>query len=123
MADIRDLADHWQDFPYSYESRDELPDGDEVWVWDTLNLGLPVLWLKHPNNTFDCKVIHTPGYDAPSGEHWCFDCHTLMERHGSEWVCRKCGIEVDDRDIDAYAGPTEEASYNDELDPEPEWYV
>lgn len=66
MANIKELASHWKDFPYSYESRDELPDGDEVWVWDTLNLGLPVLWLKHSNGSFENWVIHTPGYDRPT---------------------------------------------------------
>ena len=121
MANIKELASHWKDFPYSYESRDELPDGDEVWVWDTLNLGLPVLWLKHSTGSFENWVIHTPGYDRPTGEHWCWNCHCQMIQHGEVWVCTGCGDEISEEDIDSLSSPTEEASYSDELDPDPEW--
>ena len=122
MANINELAAHWQDFPYSYDSRDELPDGDEVWVWDTLNLGLPALWLKHPDGSFENWIVHTPGYDRPTGEHWCWNCHHQMAQHGDVWVCTECGDEIDDEDINALSSPTEEASYpEDSVEPEPEW--
>lgn len=41
------LAKNWREHDYSFEGRDVLPNGDEVWIYTTLELGLPVLWVKH----------------------------------------------------------------------------
>ena len=57
------LAKNWREHDYSFEGRDVLPNGDEVWIYTTLELGLPVLWVKHPDGSFDYRVLHTPGYD------------------------------------------------------------
>ena len=122
MADIRDFLNNWEELPYSFEGRDLLPDGDEIWRYDTLWLGLPVIWLKHPNNTFDSYVVHTPGYNQSTGEHWCFECHRKMLHQGSEWVCPECSNSLEDYEVDYNSAPTEEASYSDELEPESEWY-
>jgi len=70
MDYIERLAKHWEDHNCSFDARDILPNGDEVWVYSTLELGLPVLWLKHPNGNLEHYVIHTEGYDKPTGEHW-----------------------------------------------------
>ena len=43
------LAKNWREHDYSFEGRDVLPNGDEVWTYTTLELGLPVLWVKHPD--------------------------------------------------------------------------
>ncbi len=40
------LAKNWREHDYSFEGRDVLPNGDEVWIYTTLELGLPVLWVK-----------------------------------------------------------------------------
>ena len=37
------LAKNWREHDYSFEGRDVLPNGDEVWIYTTLELGLPVL--------------------------------------------------------------------------------
>ena len=47
------LAKNWREHDYSFEGRDVLPNGDEVWIYTTLELGLPVLWVKHPDGSFD----------------------------------------------------------------------
>ena len=75
------LAKNWREHDYSFEGRDVLPNGDEVWIYTTLELGLPVLWVKHPDGSFDYRVLHTPGYDKPTGEHWCWNCHCQMVHH------------------------------------------
>lgn len=117
------LAKNWREHDYSFEGRDVLPNGDEVWICTTLELGLPVLWVKHPDGSFDYRVLHTPGYDESTGEHWCWNCHCQMIHHDDEWLCPKCGDHIDDNDIDLLSSPTEEASYpDDDLEPEPEWY-
>ena len=117
------LAKNWREHDYSFEGRDVLPNGDEVWTYTTLELGLPVLWVKHPDGSFDYRVLHTPGYDESTGEHWCWNCHCQMVHHDDEWLCLKCGDHIDDNDIDLLSSPTEEASYpDDDLEPEPEWY-
>lgn len=118
------LAKNWREHDCSFEGRDVLPNGDEVWIYTTLELGLPVLWVKHPDGSFDYRVLHTPGYDEPTGEHWCWNCHCQMVHHDDdEWLCLKCGDHIDDNDIDLLSSPTEEASYpDDDLEPEPEWY-
>lgn len=121
MANIKELASHWKDFPYSYESRDELPDGDEVWVWDTLNLGLPVLWLSTRMAHLRIGSFTRPDMIVRQAEHWCWNCHCQMIQHGEVWVCTGCGDEISEEDIDSLSSPTEEASYSDELDPDPEW--
>ena len=118
-----ELAQNWRAHDCSFEGRDVLPNGDEVWVYNTLELGLPVLWVKHPDGTFDYRVIHTPGYDQETGEHWCEDCHCQIDHHGELWICPRCGNEIEDRDIEILSSPTEEASYTDDnLEPEPEWF-
>lgn len=117
------LAKNWREHDYSFEGRDVLPNGDEVWIYTTLELGLPVLWVKHPDGSFDYRVLHTPGYDKLTGEHWCWNCHCQMVHHDDKWLCPKCGDHIDDNDIDLLSSPTEEASYpDDDLEPEPEWY-
>lgn len=121
MDYMDELAKNWRVHDCSYEGRDVLPNGDEVWVYSTLELGLPVLWVKHPDGSFEYRVIHTPGYDQPTGEHWCCDCHCQMEQHGELWVCPECESEIEERDIDIASSPTEEASYADDFEPEPEW--
>ena len=85
------LAKNWREHDYSFEGRDVLPNGDEVWIYTTLELGLPVLWVKHPDGSFDYRVLHTPGYDKLTGEHWCWNCHCQMVHHDDEWLCPKCG--------------------------------
>ena len=94
------LAKNWREHDYSFEGRDVLPNGDEVWIYTTLELGLPVLWVKHPDGSFDYRVLHTPGYDESTGEHWCWNCHCQMVHHDDEWLCPKCGDHIDDNDID-----------------------
>lgn len=122
MSYIDELARNWREHDCSFEGRDVLPNGDEVWTHTTLELGLPVLWMKHPDGSFDYRVIHTPGYDRDTGEHWCWDCHQMLNRVGNTWTCPGCGNEVNDREIDILTSPTEEASYpDDNLEPEPEW--
>lgn len=117
------LAKNWREHDYSFEGREVLPNGDEVWIYTTLELGLPVLWVKHPDGSFDYRVLHTPGYDESTGEHWCWNCHCQMVHHDDEWLCPKCGDHIDDNDIELLSSPTEEASYpDDDLEPEPEWY-
>lgn len=125
MADIRDFLNNWEELPYSFEGRDSLPDGDEIWRYETRWLGLPIIWLKHPNDTFDSYIVHTPGYDQPIGEHWCFNCHCQMVHNDTIWECPKCGDDFEDDDtfLDWNTAPTEEASYRDEDEhPEEEWY-
>ena len=63
MSYMDELARKWREHDRSFEGRDVLPNGDEVWTYTTLELGLPVLWLKHPDGSFEYRVIHTPGYD------------------------------------------------------------
>ncbi len=48
MSYMDELARKWREHDRSFEGRDVLPNGDEVWTYTTLELGLPVLWLKHP---------------------------------------------------------------------------
>lgn len=125
MADIMELAKDWRNLPTSFEGREVLRDGDEVWVGDTLELGLPIVWLKHPNDTFVSYVIHTPGYDQSIGEHWCFNCHCQMNHRDNVWECPKCEetFEDDDLFLDDNTAPSEEASYRDEDErPEEEWF-
>ena len=121
MDYIERLAKHWEDHNCSFDARDTLPNGDEVWVYSTLELGLPVLWLKHPNGNLEHYVIHTEGYDKPTGEHWCFGCHCQMERYEDIWRCPECGDELYDEDVELCSAPTEEASYSDDVEPEEEW--
>lgn len=127
MADIMELAKDWRNLPTSFEGREVLRDGDEVWVGDTLELGLPIVWLKRSIATipedFDYVVIHNKGYDEPTGEHWCWDCHTLLCNKGGKWVCPRCGDEFSDDEVDTRTSPTEEASYpDDSIEPNDEWY-
>lgn len=35
------LAKNWREHDCSFEGRDVLPNGDEVWIYTTLELGLP----------------------------------------------------------------------------------
>lgn len=127
MEYIEELAKNWKQYDYSFDAREILPNGDEAWVYSTLELGLPVLWLKHPDGSFEHYVIHTDGYDKPTGEHWCFWCHCQMERYENIWKvpiwrCPKCKEEHYEEDVDLCSAPTEEASYaDDELEPEEEW--
>ena len=117
------LAENWREYDCSYEGRDVLPNGDEVWVYTTLELGLPVLWVKHPDGSFEYRVIHTPDYDRDTGEHWCWNCHCMLKRFGDFWRCSRCGDEINNDEIDILSSPTEEASYpDDNLEPEPEWF-
>lgn len=78
MSYMDELARKWREHDRSFEGRDVLPNGDEVWTYTTLELGLPVLWLKHPDGSFEYRVIHTPGYDQDTGEHWCWECHRCL---------------------------------------------
>lgn len=122
MSYIDELARNWREHDCSFKGRDVLPNGDEVWTYNTLELDLPVLWVKHPDGTFEYQVIHTPGYDQPTGEHWCWDCHCKLEYNDNIWKCPKCGDEIEDQEIDILSSPTEEASYpDDNLEPESEW--
>lgn len=126
MEYIEKLARHWKDYDCSFEARTVLSNGDEVWVYSTLELGLPVLWIKHLDGSFENYVIHTPGYDRPTGEHWCYDCHCKMEHYEDIWKCPiwhcpKCGEELYEEDVNMCSAPTEEASYSDDLEPEEEW--
>ena len=50
MSYMDELARKWREHDRSFEGRDVLPNGDEVWTYTTLELGLPVLWLKHPDD-------------------------------------------------------------------------
>lgn len=52
--------------------------------------------MKHPDGSFDYRVLHTPGYDESTGEHWCWNCHCQMVHHDDEWLCPKCGDHIDD---------------------------
>lgn len=127
MADIRELAKDWQNLPVSFEGRDVLPDGDEVWVGDTLELGLPIVWLKRSVATsprdFEYMIVHTKEYQEPTGEYWCWNCHLpLVHKHG-KWICPNCNAEFSEANVDSLAPPTEEASYADDLiTPNDEWY-
>lgn len=121
MGIIDKLASHWKDYDYSFEGREVLSNGDEVWTYETLELGLPVLWLKHPDGSFEYRVIHTKDYDKPTGEHWCLDCHCQVERHDGIWICLNCGEEFYDEYVDLETAPSEEASYPDDLEPEDNW--
>lgn len=53
MSYMDELARKWREHDRSFEGRDVLPNGDEVWTYTTLELGLPVLWLKHPDGSFE----------------------------------------------------------------------
>lgn len=126
MDYIKKLAKNWKDYPCSFDSREVLPNGDEVWVYSNLELGLPVLWIKHSDGNFEHYVIHTKDYDKPTGEHWCFGCHCKMERYENIWKCPiwrcpECNEEFYEEDIDLSSAPTEEASYDDYVEPEEEW--
>ena len=126
MSYIDDLARHWQDFDCSFEARTELENGDEVWMHDTYNLGIPVLWVKHNDGSFEYRVIHTHGYNRPTGEHWCLNCHCLVEQHGNFWECPDCKETFSEASVEENTAPTEEACYTitgelDNLQPEPEW--
>ena len=122
MDYLDELVMRWREYDYPFEARTVLPNGDEIWTYTTFELGLPVLWVKHPDGSFEYRVIHTPGYDEDTGEHWCWECHSILTRCGDVWRCSQCGNEIDDVDIDVFSSPTEEASYpTDYLEPEPEW--
>lgn len=56
MEYIEELAKNWKQYGYSFDAREILPNGDEAWVYSTLELGLPVLWLKHPDGSFEHYV-------------------------------------------------------------------
>lgn len=43
MEYIEELAKNWKQYGYSFDAREILPNGDEAWVYSTLELGLPVL--------------------------------------------------------------------------------
>lgn len=122
MSYMDELVRKWREHDRSFEGRDVLPNGDAVWTYTTLELGLPVLWLKHPDGSFEYRVIHTPGYDQDTGEHWCWECHKMLVHCGDIWKCNQCGNEIENQDIDILSSPTEEASYpDDNLEPESEW--
>ena len=62
MDYLDELAMRWREYDYPFEARTVLPNGDEIWTYTTFELGLPVLWVKHPDGSFEYRVIHTPGY-------------------------------------------------------------
>lgn len=122
MGYMDELARNWREYAYGFEGRDVLANGDEIWTYTTLELGLPVLWVRHPDDSFEYRVIHTPDYDQDTGEHWCWSCHKMLTRVGDVWRCAQCGDEIEDCYIEVLSSPTEEASYpDDNLEPEPEW--
>ena len=44
------LAKNWREHDYSFEGRDVLPNGDEVWIYTTLELGLlPAMMNQQAN--------------------------------------------------------------------------
>ena len=57
MSYMDELVRKWREHDRSFEGRDVLPNGDEVWTYTTLELGLPVLWLKHPDGSFEYRVL------------------------------------------------------------------